>query len=76
MPRTYKKPPIPPLSCPHIDRVIELTEFLYSHRNDENLSDSLFETTKSLILCELEFIREINDELRTASKFWYDKRSK
>jgi len=69
------KPVIPPNTCPHIDRVIELIDNFVknmpsssSWHNDQNL----FEKYCSIIKEELEYIRRSNELLRTASKFWHD----
>lgn len=62
------KPNIPPDSCGHIDRVIELADSLISEK------DSEIRTGYSKIIEEeLELVRTINTQLREASKFWHDK---
>lgn len=71
-----RKPPIPPLTCPNIDRVIELVETLIHHYRDESFSEELVKCNETIILQELELIRQANNELRRASKYWYDKRKK
>ena len=71
-----RKPPIPPLTCPNIDRVIELVETLVHYYHDESFSTELVKCNEAIILQELELIRQSNNELRRASKYWYDKRKK
>jgi len=67
------KKPIPPLTCNHIDRVQELVLSLHHMSQDEDVSDDILELYVKIIIDELEIIRKSNDELRIASKFWYDK---
>ena len=68
MPPRLVKPNIPPDSCDHIDRVIELADNLISEE------DSEIRTGYSKIIEEdLELIRVIITQLREASKFWHDK---
>ena len=67
------KKPIPPLTCNHIDRVQELIGSLVNMSRDDDISDDILEIYVKIINEELEFIRKSNDELRVASKFWYDK---
>ena len=62
------KPNIPPDSCEHIDRVMELAENLVSEKNLDIRTGY-----SKIIEEELELIRTINIQLREASKFWYDK---
>ncbi len=71
-----RKPPIPPLTCPNIDRVIELVETLVHYYHDESFSTELVKCNEAIILQELELIRQSNNELRRASKYWYDKRKR
>ena len=73
---TTRKPPIPPLTCPNIDRVIELVETLVHYYHDESFSTELVKCNEAIILQELELIRQSNNELRRASKYWYDKRKR
>mgnify|MGYP003151753882 CR=1 FL=1 len=68
MPRKLEKPNIPPDSCNHIDRVVELTESL-SAETDEDICSGY----NKIINEELELIRTINTQLRQASKIWYDR---
>ena len=66
-----EKPNIPPDSCDHIDRVVELMESLLNGKDPEVNSGYT-----NIIKEEMEIIRTINIQLRAASKFWYDKSSK
>ena len=66
-----EKPNIPPDSCDHIDRVVELMESLLNGKDPEVNSGYT-----NIIKEEMEIIRTINIQLRTASKFWYDKSNK
>ena len=66
-----EKPNIPPDSCDHIDRVVELMESLLNGKDPEVNSGYTH-----IIKEEMEIIRTINIQLRTASKFWYDKSNK
>ena len=66
-----EKPNIPPDSCDHIDRGVELVESLLDGEDSEINSGY----TK-IIKEEMEMIRTINIQLRAASKFWYDKSNK
>lgn len=68
MPRINDKPNIPPDSCDHIDRVIELSEVLINEDDNE-----LATGYHNVIREECELIRMINTQLRTASKYWHDK---
>ena len=68
-----KKKPIPPLTCNHIDRVQELVSSLYNMSQDPDVSKNILKLYVGIINEELEFIRQSNDELRIASKYWYDK---
>jgi len=75
-----KKPerrPIPPLTCDHIDRTIELVREVREMAKQCSIglgvSDNIIDLYVSVIEAELEVIRQSNDELRVASKFWYDK---
>ena len=63
--------PIPPLTCPHIDRVIELTDSIINLAKDDDISEDVMRGYKTIIDAELEFTRTSNDELRVASKHWY-----
>jgi hypothetical protein len=65
------KPNIPPDSCDHIDRVIELSERI-ADETDFQIAAAYHNVVRE----ECELIRTINTQLRTASKFWYDKRKK
>jgi len=71
MPRKLEKPNIPPDSCNHIDRVVELTASL-SAETDEDICSGY----NKIIDEELELIRTINTQLREASKIWYDRYNK
>ena len=71
-----EKLPIPPLTCPHIDRVLELTESIVNLIQDDDISEDVMQGYKNIINAEMEFIRTANDELRIASKHWYDEYKK
>ena len=71
MPKGLVKPNIPPDSCDHIDRVIELAENLVGEM-DADIRNGYTNTIKE----EMEMVRTINTQLRTASKFWHDKHRK
>ena len=71
MPAKLIKPNIPPDSCEHIDRIGELAENSISEE-DADIRNGY----SNIIKEELEMIRTINTQLRTASKFWYDKYKK
>jgi hypothetical protein len=71
MPREIKKPPIPPNTCPHIDRVIELIDEIEENIGDKELVERSFEIMKA----ELEYIRRANELLRESSYHWYKKRT-
>ena len=68
MPNKLVKPNIPPDSCDHGDRVIELSENLVGEQ-DADMRTGYINIMKE----EMEIIRTINLQLRTASKFWHDK---
>ena len=68
MPNKLVKPNIPPDSCDHVDRVIELSENLVGEQ-DADMRTGYINIMKE----EMEIIRTINLQLRTASKFWQDK---
>ena len=65
------KPNIPPDSCDHIDRVIELSDKLVDEEDVEIRTGY-----GNIIKEEVELMRTINIQLRTSSKFWYDKHKK
>lgn len=71
MTQKIDKPNIPPDSCDHVDRVVELVESL-SEEEDSEISSNYANIIKE----EMEMIRTINLQLRIASKFWYDKFNK
>ena len=71
MPKGLVKPNIPPDSCDHIDRVIELAENLVGEM-DADIRNGY----SNIIKEEMEMVRTINTQLRTASKFWHDKYKK
>lgn len=71
MSRPQVKPPIPPNTCPHIDRVIELIDEIEDNINDKELVERSFEIMKA----ELEYIRRANELLRASSYHWYKKRT-
>ena len=71
MPERLVKPNIPPDSCDHIDRVIELAENLVGEM-DADIRNGYTNIIKE----EMEMVRTINTQLRTASKFWHDKYKK
>ncbi len=62
------KPNIPPDSCDHIDRVIELSDKLVDEEDVEIRTGY-----GNILKEEVELMRTINIQLRTASKFWHDK---
>ena len=66
-----EKPNIPPDSCDHIDRVVELVESLLDGE-DPKINSGYTNIIKE----EMEIIRTINIQLRTVSKFWHDKFNK
>ncbi len=68
-----EKKPIPPLTCPHIDRVSELVDSIVNAVTDDDISTDILDRYKDVINSELEFIRQSNDELREGSKYWYKK---
>ena len=68
-----EKKPIPPLPCPHIDRVSELVDSIVNAVTDDDISTDILDRYKDVINSELEFIRQSNDELREGSKYWYKK---
>ena len=70
-PRTIVKPHIPEDTCPYIDMVQSIIEKI-AEENDQNWRSQQEILVKTL----LEHIRESNQELRTASKFWYDQYQK
>ena len=63
-----EKPNIPPESCEHVDRILELVTTLSTEKNEE-----ISERYIDIIEQELEMVRSINIQLRYASKFWHDK---
>jgi len=65
--KTLVKPHIPEDTCPYIDMVQALIEKI-CEENDQNWRSQQEILAKTL----LEHIRESNQELRTASKFWHD----
>jgi len=65
------KPNIPPDSCDHIDRVIELSDKLVDEEDVEIRTGY-----GNILKEEVELMRTINIQLRTSSKFWYDKHKK
>ena len=67
---TVNKPPIPPLTCPIVDHVIELVDQL----DNTEYSSNMRKVINDAIRAELEIIRQANDELRHASKYWYGRR--
>ena len=69
---SYKKP-IPPLTCPHIDRVSELLDSIINVAKDKDTSVEILAKYRDIANAELEFIRQSNDELRLASVYWYKK---
>ena len=68
MPQIREKPNIPPESCEHIDRILELVTTLSIEKN-KGISERYID----IIEQELEMVRSINIQLRYASKFWHDK---
>jgi len=71
-----RKKPIPPLTCPHIDRVSDLVSSIINTNEDGMTSRDILERYVDIINAELEFIRQSNDELRIASVYWYKKANK
>tara|TARA_R110002012_G_scaffold191973_2_gene359638 strand:+ start:377 stop:592 length:216 start_codon:yes stop_codon:yes gene_type:complete len=68
MPRKLIRPNIPPDSCNHIDRVIELADAMINE-TDSEMCVGYYNIIKE----EAELVRTINTQLRAASKFWYGK---
>ncbi len=66
------KQPIPPLTCPHINRVIELVEEIVNLSKDPEISEDILEKYKDIITAQMEFIRTSNEELRETGKYWYE----
>ena len=64
--------PVPPLTCPHIDRVIELVESIINLSKEPETSSDILERYKDIIVTEMELIRTSNDELRESGKYWYE----
>jgi hypothetical protein len=62
------KPIIPPDTCPHLDKLIDLVEERDDLKDEELRSKQL-----EVILAEVEYVRTSNEMLRNASKYWYDK---
>jgi|TARA_R110002020_G_scaffold2488_1_gene11656 hypothetical protein len=71
MPESLVKPNIPPDSCDHIDRVMELSDKLVDEEDTEIRTGY-----GNIIKEEVELMRTINTQLRIASKFWYDRHKK
>jgi len=71
-----RKKPIPPFTCPHIDRVSDLVSSIINTNEDRMTSRDILERYVDIINAELEFIRQSNDELRIASVYWYKKANK
>jgi hypothetical protein len=71
-----RKKPVPPLTCPHIDRVSDLVSSIINTNEDGMTSRDILERYVDIINAELEFIRQSNDELRIASVYWYRKANK
>ena len=68
MARKFEKPNIPPDSCGHIDRMVDLLEDISTEDNEE-----IRMGYTSVVKEELELVRTMNSQLREASKFWHDK---
>jgi len=66
---TAKKsaPKVPGFTCPSIDYVQELLEQI------SDRGDTWAKTQSNIAKDVLEYIRESNNELRSSSKYWYDK---
>lgn len=64
-------PDIPPNTCPYIDLVLN-----YIENEGFSSKSKCDEQRKTLMVDTLEYIREANDSLRKASKFWYDEYKK
>jgi hypothetical protein len=58
---------VPGFTCPSIDYVQELLEQI------SDRGDTWAKTQSNIAKDVLEYIRESNDELRSSSKYWYDK---
>ncbi len=69
-----KKPPIPPLTCNHIDRIIELVDSMSNLAKDADCDQQMIEMFRDVVRAECELVREANDQLRSSSKYWYDRR--
>ena len=52
-----EKKPIPPLTCPHIDRVLEVIESIVNLSKDPETSEEILLKYKNIIEAEMEFIR-------------------
>ena len=60
-------PNVPGYTCPSIDYVQELLEQI------SDRGDTWAKTQSNIAKDVLEYIRESNNELRSSSKYWYDK---
>jgi hypothetical protein len=70
-PKNLVKPHIPEDTCPYIDMVQSLLDKM-SEEQDYSWRMEQEKLARTL----LEYVRESNQQLRTASKFWYDQYQK
>ena len=65
-----ESPSVPPDTCPYLDHVLEIVEDLelLAKNNKSEIAAQLHQ----LIRHEIEYIRSVNETLRTSSKYWYD----
>lgn len=68
--RDSTKPVIPEDTCPYIDMSKELVE-----RMAEQPDLAWRQQQAELVVALLEHVRESNHALRTASKYWYDRKN-
>ena len=66
-----KKPYVPDINCPYIDRTISLINTMVEVEDVEWRREMA-----KLIHAHLEFIRESNSTLREVGKFWYERSKK
>ena len=69
-----KPPPLPPDTCPHINNCIEYVQALVSNRDNQKISNEWFTLLETVILSELELIRNSNSELRELALFYKNKK--
>ena len=65
-----ESPSVPPDTCPYLDHVLEIVEDLelLAKNNKAEIAAQLHQ----LIKHEIEYVRSVNETLRTSSKYWYD----